>query len=89
MARRRKQSVLLSLYTLPWWISGLLAAVVLYMPDMMSFMFPAGQSQAGAPVYPAFTTVAESFSPWLAAGLLIMAINVFVKELLGKEKTSA
>ncbi len=80
MVRRNKVSARELLLALLLWLSGLLAAAALFGPDMLSQLFTANPSQAGVPIWQVFATTTEQFSPYLAAGLFIVALIVLGKE---------
>lgn len=89
MARRKKESAIDFLFTLPWWVSGLLAGAALLIPSLTKLIFPPGQSQAGPIINNAFVPAAELFSPILAGVLFIIALFVLIKDTFKNRKTTA
>jgi len=89
MARRKKESGVEVLFSMPWWVSGLFAGAAFFSPDILKLVLPTGQSQTGVSIQQALVTTAENFSPYLAAGLCMIALVVFAKETIANRKKSS
>ncbi|RLL52209.1 hypothetical protein D8Y20_07320 [Mariprofundus sp. EBB-1] len=86
MARRRKESTIEALFTLPWWVSGVLATGVFYSSDIIRLISPVSNSQYGAAVQNSFIIMSDTLSPFVATALLIISLIVLVKDTYKKRK---
>ena len=87
MARKRKKEFPIeSLFSMPWWVSGLLAGAAFFSPNILQSVLPEGAGQMGLAIKQGLVTTAENLSPYLATGLFIIALIILAKDTYKKRK---